>query len=240
MLKHSKFIYDPISNIIKDAVKATSGLSCRMETYPMSEYLFQSVFLKMTGASEQKLKCICWDIATYDYEYRYSYLKDHHGECSDKTDKNNIFKGICECIRKKDETFNLNCIIPDKKNFINEVRNAVVDNIKGTVLSQWKKKDFEFFCKNNGFVVDTQLKCSCNCILENKVWEDYEEFVYKHRNRCAHNLESYQTNLPTLSKLSSNRHEYDNYFYRFSILILLDKIAILLYDTYLKTLENSY
>lgn len=240
MLRHSKFICTPISNILKDAVNATKGLLCRMETYPMSEYLFQSIFLKMTGASEQKLKCICWDIATLDYEYRYSFLKDPHGECSRKTDKQNIFNEICKCIKKKDETFNLNNLIPDKKEFINEVRNDVINNIEGTILSQWYNKDFEFFRKNKGFVVDTQVKCAGNCVLESSIWEDYEEFVYKHRNRCAHNLESYQTNLPTLSKLSSSRHDFDNYFYRFSILILLDKISILLYDTYLKTLEKIY
>ncbi len=240
MFRHSKFIDTPISNILNDAVNATKGLLYRMETYPMSEYLFQSIFLKMTGASEQKLKCICWDIATTDYEYRYSFLRNNHGECSSSKDKKDIFKEICERIMKKDETFNLNNLIPDKQIFIKEVRDVVIDNIKGTVLSQWNNKDFEFFRKNEGFVVDTQVKCDGNCVLGDSIWKDYEEFVYKHRNRCAHNLESYQTNLPTLSKLSSSRHDFDNYFYRFSILILLDKISILLYDTYLKTLEKIY
>lgn len=45
-----------------------------MESYPLCEYVMQSLFLKLTGAQEQKLKCICWDIATHNYEYRYDFL----------------------------------------------------------------------------------------------------------------------------------------------------------------------
>ena len=30
----------------------------------------QSIFMKMTGAQEQKMKCICWEIATIDFDLR--------------------------------------------------------------------------------------------------------------------------------------------------------------------------
>jgi hypothetical protein len=39
----------------------------------------QSIFIKMTGFQEQKLKCIVWELATDDYEYRYHKLTDKLG-----------------------------------------------------------------------------------------------------------------------------------------------------------------
>lgn len=62
--------------------------------------------------------------------------------------------------------------------------------------------------------------------------------VYRHRNRCAHNTLSYQDNLPTLNKLLDNDYIYENYFLRYAILILIDKIVIALYKQYLSAMES--
>ena len=78
--QHSEFILTPILNILKDGISASRAIGDGMDVYPMGEYLMQSLFLKMTGAQEQKLKCICWDLATLDYEYRYDFLnKKNYG-----------------------------------------------------------------------------------------------------------------------------------------------------------------
>ena len=50
----------------------------------------------------------------------------------------------------------------------------------------------------------------------------FEELVYKHRNRCAHNTLSYQVNKPDLNTLADAEYEYHSYFFRFSILVLMD------------------
>ena len=89
-LIHSRFIFAPISDIFEETISDCSTLELGIENQPLSEYILQTTFLKMTGASEQKLKCICWEMASRDYEYRYEYLKNTHGECSDYKDKNAI------------------------------------------------------------------------------------------------------------------------------------------------------
>ena len=86
--KHAKFILTPIFEILKDCVNATKGIGIGIETYPLCEYIMQTTFLKMTGASEQKLKCILWEIATNDFHFRYEFLKTSYGECSNIKEKN--------------------------------------------------------------------------------------------------------------------------------------------------------
>ena len=73
--KHTKFILTPVFEILKDCVNATKGIGTGIETYPLCDYIMQTTFLKMTGASEQKLKCILWEIATNDYTFRYEFLR---------------------------------------------------------------------------------------------------------------------------------------------------------------------
>ena len=50
--------------------------------HPLYDYVLQTTFLKMTGSQEQKLKCIQWELATDDYEYRYDILSKSIGELS--------------------------------------------------------------------------------------------------------------------------------------------------------------
>lgn len=58
--------------------------------------------------------------------------------------------------------------------------------------------------------------------------------LYLHRNRCVHNLTSYQQNRPSLEILSSIESVYENYYIRFALLIIIDKIMISLYSTFQK------
>jgi hypothetical protein len=62
--------------------------------------------------------------------------------------------------------------------------------------------------------------------------------LYKYRNVCAHNTQSYQQNLPTLKTLSDENYQYENYFVRFAILTLIDKIFIELYTKYSNALDS--
>lgn len=69
MNKHKDFILSPIINILQEVASANYGIANGIETYPLSEHVMQSVFLRMTGFQEQKMKSICWELATNDYEY---------------------------------------------------------------------------------------------------------------------------------------------------------------------------
>lgn len=249
-LNHTKFILTPIFEILQDCVIATKGIRDGMESFPLCEYIMQTTFLKLTGASEQKLKCILWEIATNDYDFRYSYLKSqHYGECSSLDAKRNVFKDLqhqIQSINSDDnyfkEIFNNNVKYQIKNKITYDLKQLLLNS----VLASWQEKEFLFFENNINSFFSEKSFCNYNkskgnsntiSLLEKNI--DYERLVYKHRNRCAHNLLSYQANLPEFSVLSNQNYDYENYFFRFSILVLLDEIFIRIYSTYLDCLAKN-
>lgn len=60
----------------------------------------------------------------------------------------------------------------------------------------------------------------------------YKTVVYDHRNRCAHNTMSYQRNLPSLTKIADNNYMYYNYFFRYTLIVLMDSVISKLYNYY--------
>ena len=197
MLDNQKFILSSIRDILTEVISITK-LNCNgIESYPLQEYILQSTFLKMTGYSEQKLKCICWDLASVDFELRYKiYQNWSFGECSTIEDKNKIFNIIIKKIQEYEESF-----------FSKDVRLCISDS--------------KLFNKD----------------MTNGLSFIYEK-LYRHRNRCAHNLLSYQQNLPKLNILLK-KNDRDNYFYYFTVLIVLDEIFVILYKKLTDLLINS-
>jgi hypothetical protein len=242
-LNHTDFILSPITDILKDSISASAGIGSGIETYPLSDYVMQSVFLKMTGFQEQKMKCIAWDLATIDYEYRYKrYTQKTLGECSRYAEKNEVYKDLISCIRKFDNNFNFQINKTAKLNVICKYIRRLFDN---TNLSAWIHKDYNSFeaillnqignslsDNNNLFDNQNDDKMDSN----NHIRKIYNH-LYRHRNRCAHNTPSYQQNLPTLKTLVNVNYQYENYFVRFATLVLIDKVFIELYKKYLETLE---
>ena len=53
---HTEFIQTPIQTILEQGINASHSLTFGIESFPMSEYYLQSLFLRMTGAAEQKMK----------------------------------------------------------------------------------------------------------------------------------------------------------------------------------------
>ena len=244
--KHTKFILTPIFEILKDCVNATKGIGIGIETYPLCEYIMQTTFLKMTGASEQKLKCILWEIATNDFHFRYEFLKTSYGECSNIKEKNKIFKEMVVQIKKLSfDTDYIKNIFSDetKTNIKKKTTEDIIDIFEKTCLASWQEKQFLFYKNNSSKLFDTSHFCNYACdkqgnenisLIENSI--DFEHIVYDQRNRCAHNLRSYQNNLPDFKILVSNEYDYENYFFRFSILVLLDEIFMKMYSEYFELL----
>lgn len=242
-LNHTDFILSPITDILKDSISASSGIGNGIETYPLSDYVMQSVFLKMTGFQEQKIKCIAWDLASVDYEYRYKrYSQKTLGECSRYAEKNEIYKDLISCIRKYDNGFVFQINKTAKLNVICRYMKRLFDN---TNLSVWIQKDYSKFegillnqlgnsLKDNNQLFDNQNDDKMDS--NNHLRKIYNH-LYRHRNRCAHNLQSYQQNLPTLKTLVNVNYQYENYFVRFATLVLIDKVFIELYKKYLGALE---
>lgn len=245
--KHTKFILTPIFEILEDCVSATRGMSIGIETYPLCDYIMQTTFLKMTGASEQKLKCILWEIATNDFEFRYEFLKPQtgYGECSRLEDKNKVFKALKDQVKimssDKDcfkKIYDNSC----KDEIQKKASQEIIDLFEDRIVSIWQGRQFKYFKKNSKSFLKNQF---CNfpsnkvnvSLIEKSI--DYDKIVLRHRNRCAHNLKSYQINLPNLSTLVDKKYEYENYFFRFSILVLLDEIFMKMYSEYLKLLSMN-
>lgn len=294
---HSKFILTPIIGILKDTVNACAGIGTGIETQSLGEYVLQSTFLKMTGASEQKLKCICWEMATNDYDYRYRYLKKNYGECSSYNDKCSIYKDIVEIIVKMDTGFNVDHLFDDVdissqeeiliNTKISDVRkkqetkkkrkltdsefeklsngmkayfskNGLCDKerihfsrvvlfksvsdklreiIGNTLVAQWEQHSYNNYILNWKALSNWSFADGDN-LMQKELQDFYTDVVYVHRNRCAHNLQSFQNNLPTLKTLEDDRFVYHNYYFRFSILILLDEIFTRLYYTYQEAMRK--
>ena len=294
---HSKFILTPLIGIIQDAVNACAGIGNGIETQSLGEYVLQTTFLKMTGTSEQKLKCICWEMATNDYDYRYRYLKKNYGECSSYSDKCSIYKDVLDMIGKLDASFNVDYLFDDidvsqkeeelinkkiletqtlqeskKKRKLTEIeiekltkgmkahyakkglcgkekahfsRVMLFENIQGeiekiignTLVAQWEMHSYKNYSQKWKTLSCYSFAEGDNLLVK-ELQDIYTDIVYSHRNRCAHNLGSYQNNLPTLKTLEDEKFVFDNYYFRFSILILLDEIFVRLYKRYQEGMEK--
>lgn len=234
---HTDFIQTPIQAILLEGLNACNAIGAGMETQPLCEYIFSSIFLRMTGAQEQKLKCIHWELATNDYETRRSILDRSQkdlGEYSNYKDKNQVYKTLVKLIEKNSGEYT---VFDDKKDFISDVMSVMEAAVRKTCLHLWSERDFLHFQDRIKDRFDLkQIPFSKDHFFESVLRDDYEQVVYRHRNRCAHNLTSYQRHLPKLEDLASEKYQWHNYFYRFAILILIDRIFIRLHQAYVASL----
>ena len=202
MSVHSDFILAPVSDILCDTSTITHSMSWGIEMYPLWDNIMQSIFMKMTGAQEQKMKCICWEIATIDFDLRreiYNSTKD----ILDEFHTNTSSMGFCE--REYQEYV------------------EIFSSIGKDCL------DISTFFKNcSNCTHNNDSNKPFTCTIKKGLNEMYS-CLYIHRNRCAHNLTSYQQNRPSLEILSGIDSVYENYYIRFALLIIIDKIMITLY-----------
>lgn len=246
---HTKFILTPIVEILKETATACRCIGIGIETQPLCEYIMQTTFLKMTGASEQKLKCICWEMATYDYDYRHQKLTKPLGECSCYDEKKIVYNDMLNVISNLDSNYCFDSLFSnDAKNEICErIKENIIKVISGTSIEKWESRCFLLYKNEPSKFLDSKLFSnkttnknakSPYVFFEKDLKDYYESVVYRHRNRCAHNLKSYQNNLPTLKTLVKPNYEYENYFHMFSVLMLLDEIYIRMYNEYLILLND--
>lgn len=240
---HTEFIQTPINEILIEGVNACKVIGNGFETYPLSEYILNSIFLKMTGAQEQKFRCVHWEILTNDLEKRSEFIRNRNGlgEYSDYKSKSIILKLINSSIKeKKGGSSN---VFNKKSKLISETRKVIEDIFNNTNISFWFERSFLLFKNEKRHLLDNQIlkanKDSGVSFFQSSLQKDYDEFVYDYRNRCAHNTTSYQRNLPGLKTLSGEKHPWNNFFYRFSILILIDSILIELYKEYVDLLSKD-
>lgn len=252
---HSNFIYTPLSDILEDAANATQCIGQSIDIYPLCDYIMQSIFMKMTGAQEQKMKCICWELATVDFEIRYDLYNNWTlGECSTLSAKNKTLAILLKAISKIKDDFDPNVAI-DKNIILQATKDTLMKFHRNSNINSFSSRDYQEFIKIFDTIEDKCIyqildknqvlfsKCD-NCsnrktCTKQKMLDNMYSHMYAHRNRCAHNLMSYQQNLPSLKSLSSADYIYENYYIRFALLIIIDLIITELYRIFEKEYQAS-
>ena len=254
MRKHETFILTPIANILKEAQFALAPLEGNINNYPLFDYVMQSLFLKMTGFQEQKLKCISWELATDDYALRYERYKLRPlGECSSYKDKLVVFGDLVSNLEK----IKPGCALlsdSERSQIMTSTKDEIIEFCSQSPISGWVEKSLVEF-------KSLFEKCGTECVLyvnKDKVTEilghcenckkksnpcklaklkslkDIFDIAIRHRNRCAHNISSYQQNLPALEELQKEEYVLENYLVRFAILLIVDKVFVALFRKYLE------
>ena len=134
MSVRTDFITTSVFEILQQGIAAAECLQQdSIDTYPIQDYLLQSVFLRMTGFEEQKLRNICWEVATVDLDYRYKTLQGHvsYGEFSKLDDKKNVFALLKDKVKEYGGEFNIES---KKDTILNEVKAEMEVAMKDTLI----------------------------------------------------------------------------------------------------------
>ena len=244
---HIPFILKPEYEIAQEAISSLGATNGGIEIYPICGYVLHSLFLKLTGAQEQKLKCICWEMACRDFEYRYErFERNCYSECSNYTDKNMVYNDLLDEIKKQAETFDITDSIKDevvqtwritthklfeKSMLANNFRKQYNDYkiFEVSVQRNWIMNGNQLFKKGDS-ISSAEKKATCGMAL----FELFKNYVYKERNKCAHNTKSYQHNLPSLKAMMAEDYKLHNYFIFMSIILLLDTIYVKMFKIYME------
>ncbi len=104
----------------------------------------------------------------------------------------------------------------EKNNILQKTNKLITDTFLGTNLLIWTQMSFNEYeiiwndISDEYFAIKKELFIKKDNISSRgkALFEMYDEHLYKHRNRVAHNTLSYQQNLPTLNTLEKNDYLY--------------------------------
>lgn len=231
------FIKTSIIEVMQEGVSAVDCMQdCGLETFPMMQYVLQSLFLKMTGYGEQKLRFIIWEIASYDLVFRYNLLKGEcsFGEFSQLSDKKKVYAKLL----KEASVFDSANVLTDdiKSNIIQEVKDEMNATFENSSIKDAYPDEYERFLSFlGGWNSDSFAKG--NELLRDNLVPIYTEYIYKQRNRCAHNTLSYQQDFLNFEDMEKPYMVYANYFTSFAVLLLLDKVFVHLFCAFERMVE---
>lgn len=241
MLTNKEIINKRISTVLEDFNFSTAGLNGSLENYPLTSYLLDSLLIRLTGAQEQKLKSITWELGSVDPIFRRKLLRDLSlGEYSSYEAKQTIFQSLISSMEK----LKIDFLITDneKNEIIDYLHDSMDEFLSGNALSQLVFRDYRFYIdsrksrfKSDQFFMPTKKGY---LLFEGGLVELYES-LYVKRNRIAHNVASSAHVSPPLEELATVKKNPENYFMWFSVLILIDSIFILLFDKLLKGVESD-
>lgn len=227
------FINTSVFEILQEGVSTVGCIQQDgIDTYPMLGLLLQSVFLRMTGFEEQKLRNICWEVATLDLDYRYNTLQGRvsYGEFSSLDDKKNVYLLLKDKIKEYGGELDLDS---KKSTMLKSVKDEMSSVFNGSLIARSFPSDYHQFeiyfktWKAEHFALGGQL-------LGGTIEHVYKA-LFKQRNRGAHNTLSYQQDAITLSEMQDSQMSNCNYFSYFAILLLLDKVFIETFNVFKET-----
>ena len=235
-MKHEEFILSPIEQILEDAANVTKLLNKRIEAFPLNDYILRSVFLEMTGFQEQKFKCIAWDIATENFEFRFDYLRNYAGNYfSNYDEKNKLYNKLIEILGGS-----VGLSKTEKKLILDDAKARIKSIIEKSNLKDWNRRDYKVFIDNIAVEInEKEIALDKHLFKKKGSTQEIYKKLYLNRNRVAHNIPSYQQNLPKFKILEDEKFGYSNYFVWFYILIVIDRIMINLYKKIIENLRNS-
>lgn len=107
-------------------VSLASSIGNGIEISAINDYIFPSLFLQMIGAQEQKLKCVVWDLANRDLQYRYErYQIWNLGECSAIKEENSVYADIINHIHLQNPIYKMFADEIEKKRFLEQIFDEV-------------------------------------------------------------------------------------------------------------------
>lgn len=230
MKKHYEFITTKITTLIEEAICALSLVGHGIENCSLEEYIFNSLLLNMLGFQEQKLKCILWEYATYDYDIRYALL-DKKNTTGDYTEYDKI-KMLYNKLKNKNKSLKKDYSICLK---MEPLYNHLKYLMEDTNLSLLKQKNFLEFSELSPKVYKKEFKDYFPENLKNIYYN-----LYNQRNRIAHNTLSYQENLPKFESLTNYDHMQSNCFLWFYVLCVIDEIFIQLYKDFINIIKSDF
>jgi hypothetical protein len=220
-MKHKDFILTPLSSLIEQTLRPLDLYKGQICNYIMKEYVLQTLFMKLTGCMEQKAKCILWDIATHDFEYRRDFLRDNskQGEYSKYDSKNYVYRTLV----------NHGGIIDDQKKgeLLTQLKDFKKDILVESILKVWLPRELRDLKIKELFAIK---RWAGDSLLESPLNDTIYESLYKHRNRCAHNVLSYQGNVMNPQKIKEVGDA--SYATWFTLLVLMDMIYMDLYEMF--------
>lgn len=148
---------------------------------------------------------------------------------------------MIEIIQKMLPSFEPSTLIDEA--FLNKIQDDIEKLYSTSNLCIWQNREYLFFKSKFRTVLNIrQLNYPIGsdkpyCLFQSALSKRYEELVYRHRNRCAHNTLSYQVNKPDFCVLASTDFSYQSYFFKFALIVVIDEIFMVLFRKYV-SLQN--
>lgn len=236
LMNNSKFINYSVLSILNEVKISTIGLSNNMGAYPIIEYIFNSLFLKITGLLEQKLKTIIFELGSNNIDIRYDILNGEFKTYSLDFNKNKILKELIKqtVIFSTNKKYTIN-YVNLWKNSVENI-NKIFDKSIFTNCNPRKYLEYNILSKKN--ILPSLYSYDCKINNGNISFELPNQLhkIYNHanntRNRLAHNLLSSYDNYPKFNDFGTEEFNYTNYFLFYSAYNMLDMLLIDLYASY--------